>query len=235
MTDDFIPTWLIVKKHKKTGLKYFCKTYRYNPITYKGSGTVWRRHMKKHGSDVETIWYRLFENKNELVKYATKFSIENNIIESNEWANLILENGLDGGNPSTRCTEKQKNQLSDTWLVRGPDGNTFEVVNMLEFCRANNLNPSAMSAVARGKRGSHHGYKCSKLTNKRKVQYTHREYEYETKEEKSKRLRQQAVRGKDHHDAIPIIYKGARYDSIIEAMNETGDSYYLVRKYGERT
>jgi hypothetical protein len=69
---DFTPTWLIIKQHNKTKLKYFCKTINKDPIRYLGSGTVWRRHLKQHGKDVSTLWCRLFLTKEEIVEYATK-------------------------------------------------------------------------------------------------------------------------------------------------------------------
>ena len=91
----FKPTYLYIKQHNETGLKYFGKTVR-NPTKYKGSGLHWTAHLKTHGNNVTTVWYMLFEDKNELFEYATKFSIDNDIVESAEWANLKPENGVDG-------------------------------------------------------------------------------------------------------------------------------------------
>jgi len=93
----FKPTYLYIKQHNKTGLKYFGKTAVSDPIKYKGSGKYWKLHIKKHGEDVSTIWYKLFENMQELIEYAITFSKENNIVESTEWANLKIEDGADGG------------------------------------------------------------------------------------------------------------------------------------------
>ena len=42
------PTYLYVKQHSITGMKYFGKTTR-NPIKYIGSGKYWKRHISKHG------------------------------------------------------------------------------------------------------------------------------------------------------------------------------------------
>src|ERR1035437_2078969 len=93
---DFQPTWLYIKQHEITGLKYFGKTIRDVNI-YMGSGTYWTRHIKKHGKDhVKTTWSRLFYNKEEIEQYALDFSKRMNIVESKEWANLKFENGLDG-------------------------------------------------------------------------------------------------------------------------------------------
>lgn len=89
-------TYLYHKIHVKTGLNYFGKTTQ-NPYKYNGSGVVWRRHLKKHGNHVDTIQVWEFENLEECSKFALEFSIKNDIVNSKVWANLCLENGLDGG------------------------------------------------------------------------------------------------------------------------------------------
>lgn len=92
----FKPTCLYIKQHNDTGLKYFGKTTS-DPEKYKGSGLYWNSHLKIHGNNVSTIWYKRFYDKKSLNEYALAFSKENNIVESAEWANLKPENGLDGG------------------------------------------------------------------------------------------------------------------------------------------
>jgi hypothetical protein len=85
---------LYVKTHKKTGLKYLGKTTA-DPYNYTGSGTYWKRHLKKHGSDVDT----------EVIRWCTTESIEYwgiyysnlyNVVADRKWANLKQEQG-DGG------------------------------------------------------------------------------------------------------------------------------------------
>jgi len=49
-----MPIYLYVKTHNQTGLKYLDKTISSDPHLYQGSGTVWKRHIKKHGYDVTT-------------------------------------------------------------------------------------------------------------------------------------------------------------------------------------
>lgn len=95
--NNFKPTYLYIKQHKTTGLKYFGKTTLSDPIKYHGSGTYWNRHLEKNGYLIETIWIKLFTDKDELVNFALNFSEENKIVESSEWANLKPENGLQGG------------------------------------------------------------------------------------------------------------------------------------------
>jgi hypothetical protein len=94
---EIIPTYLYIKQHSITGLKYFGKTTN-DPYTYNGSGVYWNDHIKKHGKEhIVTLWVsNLFHDKS-IVDYALHFSEENNIVESKEWANQKPENGLDGG------------------------------------------------------------------------------------------------------------------------------------------
>lgn len=94
----FKPTYLYIKEHTETKLKYFGKTTLSDPVKYLGSGKYWLNHIEKHGKDkVTTTWYHLFTDQNELTNFAIKFSKDNNITESDDWANLCDENGLSGG------------------------------------------------------------------------------------------------------------------------------------------
>jgi hypothetical protein len=112
MNDTFIPTYLYIKQHTRTGLLYFGKTIRKDPETYSGSGTYWKDHIKKHGKHINTLWYELFFNEKDISEFAISFSTEMNIIKSNSWANLILEEGVNQppsrkGIPRTSETKKK--------------------------------------------------------------------------------------------------------------------------------
>lgn len=92
----FQPTYLYIKQHSVTGKLYFGKTIR-DPIKYSGSGTYWSPHIKKHGYDrVETLWYCLFYDEDTIKEFALMCSEMWNIVKSDDWANLIPENGIDG-------------------------------------------------------------------------------------------------------------------------------------------
>lgn len=94
----FKPTFLYIKRHALTGMLYFGKTNKAKPEVYKGSGKYWTNHIKKHGIEhVETLWYCLFVEEDTVKMFAEQFSLSNNIVLSEEWANLKIENGLDGG------------------------------------------------------------------------------------------------------------------------------------------
>ena len=92
----FKPTYLYIKTHNKTGLKYFGKTISKDPYKYTGSGTRWTRHLNKHGNDITTEIVGYYLDEEECKKVALEFSLRNNIVESKEWANL-KEEKLDGG------------------------------------------------------------------------------------------------------------------------------------------
>lgn len=96
---NFQPTYLYIKQHTITGKLYFGKTYdKRGPVEYPGSGTHWKNHCKKHGKEyVATLWYYLFESKDEIMEFALKFSEEMDIVKSDQWLNLKPENGIDGG------------------------------------------------------------------------------------------------------------------------------------------
>lgn len=162
------PTWLYIKQHNQTGLKYFGKTIQ-DPYKYPGSGLRWTRHIRKHGDDVSTIWCKLFSDKDELIKFAIKFSEENNIVESKEWANLKIENGTTGGAYVFTADEKARvskavkdkqwsgdvgdtrrkvlseqlrgsaNHMAKRYKITKPDGSETIITCLKQFCRDTGL------------------------------------------------------------------------------------------------
>lgn len=116
----FTPTYLYIKEHSVTGMKYLGKTQN-NPNTYLGSGTYWRRHIKKHGAKyVNTIWFQLFTDQETLTTTAIRMSKEFNVVKSEEWANLVEENGLDG---SPKGAEHLINRIGSDNPMFGRIGN----------------------------------------------------------------------------------------------------------------
>lgn len=104
----FIPTYLYIKQHKITGKLYFGKTKK-NPEIYKGSGIHWKKHLKKHGKHIDTLWYCLYTDEKTIRESALSFSKLWNIVESDKWLNLIEENGIDGGD--TISKHKNRKQI----------------------------------------------------------------------------------------------------------------------------
>lgn len=112
--------YLYVKQHTKTKLKYFGKTTR-DPYKYRGSGVYWKKHIRKYGIEhIETIDLWAFSDQEECSNFALIFSKNNNIIESNDWANLIDEDGRGGrGVPGRKQTLEERQKRSDA-LVGKP-------------------------------------------------------------------------------------------------------------------
>lgn len=111
------PTYLYIKQHSITGLKYFGKTTVEDPYKYSGSGKYWKSHIKKHGRKhiLNLLVVGPYRNEDELKTLAMWMSEEMNIVSSPEWANLIPENGVDASplglankNPSKEIREKMR-------------------------------------------------------------------------------------------------------------------------------
>lgn len=104
------PTYLYIKEHTITGIRYFGKTTKSDPYKYKGSGKHWVRHIKKHGlKHVKTIWVsELFTDESRLVEFALLISEEMDVVKSPKWANLKEENGLDGGGDWSQVKGKKQ-------------------------------------------------------------------------------------------------------------------------------
>jgi hypothetical protein len=92
---------LYIATHNKTGLKYFGKTKKYLTeeelqLKYHGSGSMWKKHLKEFGDDVTMKVVGTYDLE-EASSIALKFSDENDIVNSDKWANLIPEDCFTGG------------------------------------------------------------------------------------------------------------------------------------------
>lgn len=97
MIESFKPTRLYIKK--LANFYYFGKTSSNDLNTYHGSGKKWKSIIRKYGrQNIKTLWVSdWYYNPQEIQEVALHFSKENMIVESDIWANLKPENGLDGG------------------------------------------------------------------------------------------------------------------------------------------
>lgn len=99
LRSSFIPTRLYIKRIRtpQKVIWYFGKYTRNNIMSYTGSGVKWKNIVKHYGKDsIETVWVSdWYTNPEEIFKVAISFSIENSIVESDMWANLIPETGID--------------------------------------------------------------------------------------------------------------------------------------------
>ena len=116
----FKPTRLYVKQIN--GLKYFGKSCSNNIEKYTGSGVKWLNYVKKYGKEnIKTLWISdWFYCPHYLQDFALMYSEYNQIVESDEWANLMPEHGIYGsskghmaGIPKPK-SETHRKSISDT-------------------------------------------------------------------------------------------------------------------------
>ena len=98
--------YLYVKTHNKTGLKYLGKTVNEDPHKYPGSGKVWRRHLDKYGYVYTTEILLETDSEQELKEKGIYYSNLWNVVDSKDWANLMIEQG-DGGDTSASLAYQQ--------------------------------------------------------------------------------------------------------------------------------
>ncbi len=123
---------LLIKTHE-TGLKYLCYTRKADHEKYLGSGLRWENHLKIYGKNFTTeliFQSSIFE---EFKEVAIKKSIEFDIVNSDEWANLRIEQG-DGGdtvsskrwiNNGIKETYWPKDELIPEGWTKGRFGSVF--------------------------------------------------------------------------------------------------------------
>lgn len=178
MTAEFEPTRLYIKE--LAGVKYFGKTTKLNVHSYPGSGVIWKKRIKKYGKkNIKTLWVSdWYYDPVSLSEFALRFSEDNQIVESKEWANYIPENGLDGNtsnaakalwsDPTTRdklmeTRKSERNGRYDPTIhsFTHDTGKIFEGT-MLDFKRNNpHISNGKVSQLVSGKRKSVYGWRLS--------------------------------------------------------------------------
>jgi hypothetical protein len=103
----------MIKTHNLTGKKYLCKkltTTDKKAIKYCGSGLIWKPHLKEHGFDFTTeILYKCPESETATFsKISLEYSIKFNIVQSDDWMNMIEEIGQGGSTSRTNGTKGKK-------------------------------------------------------------------------------------------------------------------------------
>jgi hypothetical protein len=111
--------YLMVKTHRKTGLKYLCQTRQKNPYTYPGSGVDWSKHLKEFGEDIHTEILFKTTTKSELNAQGRYYSTLFRVVTAADdygnkiWANLIPETGGGPGWTSEQCDRRMVKIVSE--------------------------------------------------------------------------------------------------------------------------
>jgi hypothetical protein len=116
--------FILLKQHMKTGLKYLCFHHgtKDNCFKYTGSGTYWKKHITKHGTDlISTII--LFESttKDEIRDQGLKYSDLWDVVNSKDFANLVREDG--SGGHEAMHTPEVRERAANTLRTRLIAGN----------------------------------------------------------------------------------------------------------------
>jgi len=118
-------TYYLYLKQSPIGLKYLGITTR-DPYKYLGSGKYWRRHLKAHkfsASDIKTEIVFSSTIEKEVNTVALEYSEKFNVVESEDFANLMPESGMDCtlGRP---CSEETKRKISESNKGKQPSKET---------------------------------------------------------------------------------------------------------------
>ena len=81
----------------------------HDPFKYRGSGLIWKRHLKKHGydsNDIETFILHETFDKNEIKELGIYYSNLFDIVNKKNWSNLRIEDG--NGGDTSMCPNYKK-------------------------------------------------------------------------------------------------------------------------------
>jgi len=104
-------------------MKYFGKTCSLDRISrYWGSGKAWKKHLTENGRSFTTQLVGFYLEKERCRSAAIQFSKEHDIVNSSEWANLIIENGLNGTEYGCKKGPRTEQQRKAQCKPRGSYG-----------------------------------------------------------------------------------------------------------------
>lgn len=118
------------------GLKYLGITSKEDYNKYLGSGVYWKNHIKAHNlkaKDISTTILLETEDKDIIKFWGLYYSKIWNVVESEEWANLIPE---EGGNENFGIRFKKTKNKRKTYIM--PQSTKDEISKKLkEFYKEN--------------------------------------------------------------------------------------------------
>lgn len=194
---------LLLKTHLKTGLKYLCKTIKEDYESYKGSGKYWKCHLKKHGRKVSSELIYESDDLEEFSKVCLFHSYELDIVDSKEFANLVVEDGMDGGD---RFAEMSSNRYKEV---------TDKISDALQKYTMNGRPKEHNDAI---KEGRINMSEESKEARKKKIQDVYATGKHDHLSERYSNER----KGSANPCARKVLIDNVEYGSIVEAMKALG-------------
>lgn len=216
-------------KESPFGLKYLGKTIR-DPFDYMGSGTIWKRHIKKYNlSKVDIKTTILFEttDKDKFKQTALKYSNELNVVESNDFANLTHEEGQGGTTVTKELRPDVCERLSIIAKKRYIDSPEIKE-KLREWMKLNN----PMNSEESRKRVSESlkGHTTSTQT-RNKIKKTLKEYyKINSVHNKGVPMNDDMKNHLSEKMGNPIFIDNVKYNSIRHASRILGISRYLISK-----
>ena len=130
-------TYLYVKTHTISGLKYLGITRQSDPHKYRGSGKRWLNHLRKHGATYTTEILKECEHPAMLQFWAQHYSDLWNVAKDDRWANLMPETGLKQP-PTVRTPESISKQVA---TMKGRKHSAETKARMAASMQGKNTNP----------------------------------------------------------------------------------------------
>ena len=239
--------YLYIKTHNITGLKYFGKTTNKDPFKYKGSGKYWKRHIRKYGYDVNTEIFGQYTDESLCSLAALKFSEENDIVNSELWANLQEENGYDGapiGHIGHQFTSEEKQKMSSLLKERWEDDNyKNKLINVHKQRHVDNPNLKyEISKKAIAKQKLNGTYEDAKLKRKLGLQQFLANLTQEEKDifyafSKSKKSDEHKRKMSEAHKGVPKTLEHRKSLAIARQKNKgilvdhTGTQYEIHKEF----
>lgn len=214
---------LMIKTHNYTKLKYLCITHREDYDVYEGSGYYWKKHLSKHGKDISTEVIFETDDIDELRNIGLQYSAKFDVVESDEWANLIPESGYHVSDPDRQRSGwlGWYSSLTEEEKCKRNENISKNVSARLEIIKED------LSKILSERRKSLSSAK--KLARKHKIQasYATGKHDHLFKRYSIERM------GSGNPAAKQIEINGILYGSVQEASRQTGlpaHKLYKIRK-----
>lgn len=173
--------YLMVKTHKKTGLRYLCQTRQKNPHEYTGSGIDWSDHLNKFGTFIHTEIILQTHDKEELKRQGRYYSTLWHVVTAVDdfgnkiWANRIPETGGGPGWTSEQAKRTQARLVSEGkhYGMRRPDGTSAASDSVINGTNPWLTRPDGSSVASDKVKNGSHNFLGGELQRKRVEEGTH--------------------------------------------------------------
>jgi len=216
-------TTYLYLKQSPSGLLYLGKTTR-DPNNYKGSGTYWNSHLKKHkykSSDIKTWILHVVNSSEDLTFFGLYYSKLFNIIENKSFANLKYETGDGGSIKGKKFSIEHRKKLSDSLKGKSLSYEHKEKIKKSKLANPTKISKDHREKLLKGIKDSV-GWKHTNEA-KEKMKLSKANMSKETRELMSK-----AKKGNVPHNCIKV--KSVNENMIFQSISEASRHYGISVK-----